>query len=288
MQSTTTLKSVYLKEAHLKAMRANSMSNQVSDVPATEVPEAIPILSKMSNLRSISLRSCPSLTIDMVQKILQNKPQLHSVDFSFCPQLKGLEALVWPAQLESLRLAGTKLSDPAMESIISSSPRLKELDVTLCAALTPKGFSACGHTTLDTMIAANCISMTSEALNALALCGTLQELNVAGCHGVDDVSLVNVLELNNELKALNLTRCHALTDKVLHVLTTRLDLCPNLTMLNLSECSRLSDQNIQLMIKGRPKLQLLGVRSRRLSLPYQTNNVEQMKYTRELNLASSA
>ena len=227
------------------------------------------VLAGLTGLTTVSLRNSHALTDEFVAHSLAALSSLTSLDLSFCPKLT-LEGLNRCTKLNTLKAAGTAITDHALIAIMKGCTELTQLDLTLCLSLTDAAFVETGRlAALNGLVLANCTGLRPAGLVSLSRGGRLTELNVAGCDAVSDNALLEVFNHNACLKALNVTRCCRLTDAVLVALSQldcneHLSLCAGLHVLNLSDCHAITDNAIGALAAVRTFCLLLGIRSRRI------------------------
>lgn len=227
------------------------------------------VLAGLTGLTAVSLRNSHALTDEFVAHSLAALSSLTSLDLSFCPKLT-LDGLDRCTKLNTLKAAGTAITDHALIAIMKGCTELTQLDLTLCIRLTDGAFVESGRlAALNSLVLANCSGLRPAGLVSLSRGGKLRELNVAGCDAVSDRALVEVFNHNARLKALNVTRCFRLTDAVLEALTQtdcneHVLLCAGLSTLNLSDCHAITDDAICALAAVRQFCLLLGIRSRRI------------------------
>ncbi|OIT40251.1 PREDICTED: uncharacterized protein LOC109237046 [Nicotiana attenuata] len=155
--------------------------------------------------------------------------------------------------LAILSLRGAcRMSDKAMEILVTSAPSLQSIDLGQCSLLT--------HTSID--IAANSLgSMLKELyidvcesidamliLRALEKLEHLEVLSVAGNHSVCDQFVSELLTPHAQnFKELDFADCQNLTDQSLKFIG---DTCANLHSLNISNLKKLTDVGLQFLANG--------------------------------------
>ncbi|XP_016459718.1 uncharacterized protein LOC107783261 [Nicotiana tabacum] len=155
--------------------------------------------------------------------------------------------------LAILSLRGAcRMSDKAMEILVTSAPSLQSIDLGQCSLLT--------HTSID--IAANSLgSMLKELyiddcesidtmliLRALEKLEHLEVLSVAGNHSVCDQFVSELLTARAQnFKELDFADCQNLTDQSLKFIG---DTCANLHSLNISNLKKLTDVGLQFLANG--------------------------------------
>lgn len=238
----------------------------------------------LTSLRSLTLSGCDTLrTVDC----LHLPPMLHTLDLSFCTNLKCLKGLSSLAELRSLDLAfvhgfggrlpplsptlrelGLSFSNVTDLHVVQDLPNLTRVDLSGCSELS------------DTMLA-NLAALTKLAdlnltgcaqlrdLWPLAALKSLQTLNLSNC-GIQDLRPLSSLASLSRLELANCEQVLSLTG-IPPVRTLNLNFCPALRgrvglpnllseLANLRELHLAGDQVLDLCVATMvPKLERLFV-----------------------------
>ncbi|MCD9646216.1 hypothetical protein HAX54_035893 [Datura stramonium] len=187
------------------------------------------------NLMVLQLDLCGQPTLD------------HVLGTTIAPASNSLPNLA----ILSLRGA-CRMSDKALETLVTSAPFLQSIDLGQCSLLT--------HTSID--IAANSLGSIlkelciddCQSIDAILILPALEKmehlelLSVAGIHSVCDQFVSELLTARGQnLKELDISCCQNLTDQSLKFIG---DTCANLHSLNISNLSKLTDVGLKFLANG--------------------------------------
>lgn len=175
--------------------------------------------------------------------------------------------------LRVLDVSDCKITDSAIEGIVSHAPRIQSLNLTKCSMLTDTALECVAKLGdhLDVLIIAHVSNVTDKGLVKIAReCINLRIVDVACrlffyclmrnfadcmavCRNLTDMSVFELAGLQS-LRRLNLIRVHKLTDIGVFSLAEH---ATNLERLHLSYCDHLSLDAIHLLLQKLDRLQQL-------------------------------
>lgn len=150
--------------------------------------------------------------------------------------------------LESVRLCGfSKVSDAGFASVLHSSQKLQKFEVRNASMLSDLAFhdltgAPCSLVEVKLL---SCNLITSDAVEKLACCKSLEVLDLCGCRSVADVCLQPISHLSN-LTVLNLSGADV-TDAGLSAFNQG---SPPITRLSLRGCKRVTDRGVCHLLHG--------------------------------------
>jgi len=167
-----------------------------------------PLIQGCKDIRELSLNGVTAVN-DQLLALLADAPNLSSLKLNSASSITDLGLLLLSSRL---------------------GPRLTELHLAYCAALTDKGIEDlakhCPNLTNLNLYGIN--NVTDRSLAALRHCGKLEVLDLSMCRRVTDQGMLALLKGGSKLRSLNLYDCVLLTA---HSLNTLADLCPDLRYL---------------------------------------------------------
>lgn len=120
-----------------------------------------------------------------------------------------------PRALTSARLCA------GLRYLAAQCPRLRDISVAHCTAITDTGIASLGLTHLESLDVSGCKLVSAGALVGLVrTCASLVRLSAAGCSGIDD-SVLHAVSARGGFVHLNIAHCNRVTDKGESYLRTR-------------------------------------------------------------------
>ncbi|KAG5653028.1 hypothetical protein H0H81_002650 [Sphagnurus paluster] len=236
---------------------------ELCDLPLLTPLSVRDVWSFSRKLRTLRLARCPLLTDKAFPSSLGDE-LLNSEDEKPLPPrpitwLDKLPPLFLRHSAENLRildLTSCKITDEAVEGIVTHAPKIQTLILSGCAKLTDRALeSICKlgeH--LDVLMLAHVSKITDRAVVQVARsCWNLRCVDVAFCRNLTDMSVFEFAALKS-LRRLSLVRVQKLTDIAIFSLAEHAN-C--LERLHLSYCDRLSLEALYLLLRKRRDLQYL-------------------------------
>lgn len=179
----------------------------------------------------------------------QNCPNILEIDLHQCKQIEDepITELVKSGQtLRELRLANCELiSDSAFLSLPNNRvyEHLRILDLTSCSRLTDfaveKIISVAPR--LRNLVFAKCRNLTDAAVNSISKLGkNLHYLHLGHCGNITDPAVIKLVQLCNRIRYIDLGCCTHLTDESIVKLAT----LPKLRRIGLVKCSSITDKSV--------------------------------------------
>ncbi|KAJ8527107.1 hypothetical protein K7X08_029584 [Anisodus acutangulus] len=195
-----------------------------------------------------SFRDFDRRNLTVLQLDLCGQPTLdHVLSTTIAPASNSLPNLA----ILSLRGA-SRMSDRALETLVTSAAFLQSIDLGQCSLLSHTGIDIVANSLgsiLKELYIDECQSIDAILiLPALEKLEHLEVLSVAGIHSVCDQFVSELLAARGQnLQELDISDCENLTDQSLKFIE---DTCANLHSLNISNLSNLTDVGLQLLANG--------------------------------------
>ncbi|KAJ8542155.1 hypothetical protein K7X08_017021 [Anisodus acutangulus] len=195
-----------------------------------------------------SFRDFDRRNLMVLQLDLCGQPTLdHVLGTTIAPSSNSLPNLT----ILSLRGA-SRMSDRALETLVTSAPFLQSFDLGQCSLLSHTGIDIVANSlgsVLKELYIDECQSIDAILiLPALEKLEHLEVLSVAGIHSVCDQFVSELLAARGQnLKEFDISDCENLTDQSLKFIG---DTCANLHSLNISNLSNLTDVGLQFLANG--------------------------------------
>ncbi|XP_060208591.1 uncharacterized protein LOC132635987 isoform X1 [Lycium barbarum] len=195
-----------------------------------------------------SFRDFDRRNLMVLQLDLCGQPALdHVLGTTIAPSSNSLPNLA----ILSLRGA-SRMSDRALEILVTSAPSLQSIDLGQCSLLSHTGIDIVANllgSILKELYIDECQSIDAILiLPALEKLEHLEVLSVGGIHSVCDQFVSELLAARGQnLKELDISDCENLTDQSLKFIG---DTCANLHSLNISNLSNLTDVGLQFLANG--------------------------------------
>lgn len=168
----------------------------------------------------IDLHNCRLVTDRSITDLLAHGRQLRELRVNHCVLITDHAFLELPKTLtfESLRILDltgcVQLHDEAVEKIIDSSPRLRNLVLAKCREITDRAVIAITKLgkNLHYIHLGHCGNITDEAVIQLVkLCNRIRYIDLACCGRLTDASVTQLAQLP-KLRRIGLVKCHAISD----------------------------------------------------------------------------
>ncbi|RDB22755.1 SCF E3 ubiquitin ligase complex F-box protein grrA [Hypsizygus marmoreus] len=237
---------------------------ELCDLPLLTPVAVRDIWSFSRKLRTLRLANCPFLTDkafpstsgpELDDESGREKP-LPPRPITWLDRLPPLILRHTADNLRVLDLTSCKITDDAVEGIVTHAPKIQTLILSGCSQLTDRALeSICKlgeH--LDVLMLAHVANITDRAVVKLARsCWNLRCVDVAFCRNLTDMSIFEFAALKG-LRRLSLVRVHKLTDIAIFSLAEH---ATSLERLHLSYCDRLSLDAVHLLLRKLKQLQHL-------------------------------
>jgi F-box and leucine-rich repeat protein GRR1 len=159
--------------------------------------------------------------------------------------------------LRVLDLTNCKITDEAVEGIVSHAPKIQTFILSGCSLLTDRTLESISKLgdNLDVLMLAHVSNITDRAVVKLArACTNLRCVDVAFCRNLTDMSVFEFASLPS-LRRLSLVRVHKLTDIGIFALAEH---AAGLEILHVSYCDHLSLDAVHLLLRKLDRLQHLN------------------------------
>uniref|UniRef100_A0A095A7S4 F-box/LRR-repeat protein 13 n=1 Tax=Schistosoma haematobium TaxID=6185 RepID=A0A095A7S4_SCHHA len=193
-------------------------------------------LIPLPHLTVLKLSGCESLTdqgiklltdgayADNLKELLLN---LAYLSLASCPLISdgAFELLGQLQKLWQINLNSTKLGDRGL-SALGSLPKLHELKVSKCTAITDLGLQKFAHLgiNLEFIDLSFCHNLTNNGIKTLAFCcHFLTSINLAGCKLLTDMAVQYISGVCHYLKFLDLSGCELITYKLIRLTTGKIE-----------------------------------------------------------------
>ena len=219
------------------------------------------VAKEQPNLTSIDLHGCADVTLKGLLAIGANCSRLTSVDIGLCKAIKtefntSLANLGQTCRyLSTIKFGGCEdaVTDDVITRIAESCRRLRFIDVSACAQLSPDAIVklAASCKQLEVLHLAECNEAATDAV-VVALdqnCPGLVQLSFATCKRLTEACLAS---MPRNLKQLDLTGCLNIENA-----TALGNRCSQLVDLNLAGCSKVANASIIELAKGCVNLETL-------------------------------
>ena len=222
------------------------------------------LLSAITSLTELHIYETPHL-YDEDLELIGGNLLLTDLSLNGCSSIgdEGIKYL-WSsiANLTSLDLSGTSVTDKSMKLVASICTSLVDLNVSACRSVTDIGLvevskncpSFCRLTVNDDPSSTG--SMTDVGLRLLAEhCPNLELLRISSCPQVTDIGIKEIALHCTKLSELDVSHCLGVTDVALKFLGGG---CINLLKLDASSCVQLTAVGINDVLKGCRHLQIIN------------------------------
>lgn len=176
----------------------------------------------------IDLHNCRQITDESITLLISRGRQLRELRIAHCTLITNNAFLELPKHLafDSLRIldltACFQVHDDAVEKIIDTSPRLRNL------------------------VLAKCKDITDRSVNAITRLGkNLHYIHLGHCAQITDAAVIQLVKMCNRIRYIDLACCHRLTDASVKQLAT----LPKLRRIGLVKCQAITDRSILALAK---------------------------------------
>ncbi|XP_060174954.1 F-box/LRR-repeat protein 12-like isoform X2 [Lycium barbarum] len=187
-------------------------------------------------LEDLNVSYCSRISDYGIRAISQNCRHLRAIRISYCGNLTGAGFQGCSQTLTYLEADSCRLEPEGIQSILSGGglEYLSMSNLTWCADVDGLGFAA----KLKVLNFRMCEMIGDDCIMAIARdCPSLQEWNLAVCHGVKIGGWESIASHCHNLKTLHVNGCRNLTDQGLQALRTG---CKRLSVLYITRCSQIS------------------------------------------------
>ncbi|GBG72413.1 hypothetical protein CBR_g11992 [Chara braunii] len=203
------------------------------------------------SLRELHLGHCNEITDAGLASFVAGKPftalQTLGLDFTSHITDAGIaEVAKGCPSLTRLDISGTSITDSGLEMIAGKLSKLEHLIITQSGRVTDEGVVAVARKgRLKTLVVGMLppgpprVAMNDACMSGLALCGSLESLELDSCADMTDEGLATVARGCGKLKHLTLRSCDNVGAAGLSVVG---DCCSGLEKLKLYGCSRVNDE----------------------------------------------
>ncbi|KAF8165544.1 hypothetical protein B0H34DRAFT_689516 [Crassisporium funariophilum] len=236
---------------------------EVSELPLLTAVAVRDIWSYSRKLRSLRLANNPLLTDrafpSSLTADLPSDPNEKPLPHRPTTWLEKLPPLILRHSADNLRildLTSCKITDDAIEGIVTHASRIQTFILSGCSLLTDNALESISRLRehLDVLMLAHVANITDKAVVKLARsCTNLRCLDVAFCRNLTDMSVFELAGLPS-LRRLSLVRVHKLTDIAIFALAEH---ATSLERLHLSYCDHLSLDAVHLLLRKLDRLQHL-------------------------------
>lgn len=243
---------VQITEASMNALANNCPRLQglnISGCTRISNDSMIAVAENCKYIKRLKLNDCDQLENSAIMAFAQNCPNILEIDLHQCKQIEDepITELVKSGQtLRELRLANCELiSDSAFLSLPNNRvyEHLRILDLTSCSRLTDfaveKIISVAPR--LRNLVFAKCRNLTDAAVNSISKLGkNLHYLHLGHCGNITDPAVIKLVQLCNRIRYIDLGCCTHLTDESIVKLAT----LPKLRRIGLVKCSSITDKSV--------------------------------------------
>ncbi|PGH20416.1 SCF E3 ubiquitin ligase complex F-box protein grrA [Polytolypa hystricis UAMH7299] len=250
---------------HLKRLKLNGV-NLVTDRAIQAFAENCP------SILEIDLHECKQITSSSVTSLLSTLRNLRELRLAHCSEITDAAFLNLPERIvfDSLRVldltACDNIGDDAVENIINSSPRLRNLVLAKCRLITDRAvFAICKlGKNIHYVHLGHCSNITDTAVSQLVKsCNRIRYIDLACCNRLTDASVQQLATLP-KLRRIGLVKCQAITDRsILALAKARSPQHPLgvscLERVHLSYCVHLTMEGIHALLQSCPRLTHLSL-----------------------------
>ncbi|CAK7203741.1 SCF ubiquitin ligase complex subunit [Sporothrix eucalyptigena] len=206
-------------------------------------------------IKRIKLNDCSQLTDEAVTAFAMNCPNILEIDLHQCRLITNqpiTDLLAHGQALRELRLANCELiSDSAFLSLPNDQvyEHLRILDLTSCVRLTDSAVDRIITVAprLRNLVLAKCRNITDNAVHSIARLGkNLHYVHLGHCSQITDEAVKRLVHACNRIRYIDLGCCVHLTDDSV----TRLATLPKLKRIGLVKCSNITDESVNALAKA--------------------------------------
>ncbi|KAI9742826.1 MAG: SCF ubiquitin ligase complex subunit [Claussenomyces sp. TS43310] len=182
---------------------------------------------KCRNILEIDLHKCRLIGNEPVTELLARGQSLRELRLSNCEIISDRAFLSLPAHqtYESLRILDltscARLTDQAVEKIISVAPRLRNLVLSKCRNITDLAVNAISKLgkNLHYVHLGHCGHITDDAVTKLVQsCNRIRYIDLGCCVKLTDASVTKLATLP-KLRRIGLVKCHLITNESVYALS---------------------------------------------------------------------
>ncbi|KAK2812635.1 hypothetical protein FQN50_001281 [Emmonsiellopsis sp. PD_5] len=249
----------------IKRLKLNGVS-QVTDRSILSFAENCPLILE------IDLHGCKQVTSRSVTALMSTLRNLRELRLAHCVEINDSAFLDLPDTLvfDSLRIldltACENVRDDAIQKIINSAPRLRNLVLAKCRFISDRSvFSICKlGKNIHYVHLGHCSNITDAAVIQLVKsCNRIRYIDLACCNRLTDASVQQLATLP-KLRRIGLVKCQAITDRsILALAKSRVSQHPSgtscLERVHLSYCVHLTMEGIHSLLNSCPRLTHLSL-----------------------------
>ncbi|CAH8452297.1 unnamed protein product [Schistosoma turkestanicum] len=204
------------------------------------------------NLKELYLARCHKLTDKAIHTMSVRLLNLAYLSLASCPLISdaAFELLGQVQKLWQINLNSTKLGDRGL-SALGSLPKLRELKVSKCTAITDFGLQKFAHLAinLEYIDLSFCHNVTNNGIKTLSFCcHFLTIINLAGCNLLTDMAVQYISGVCHYLKFLDLSGCQLITETSLSLLRKG---CKKLEHLRILHCRSIKRSKLNRLVGGK-------------------------------------
>ncbi|KAL0067587.1 SCF ubiquitin ligase complex subunit [Marasmius tenuissimus] len=236
---------------------------ELSGLPLLSPVSVRDVWSFSRKLRTLKLANCPLLS-DKAFPSPFSEPLQDENEKPLPPRpitwMESLPPLILRHSAENLRvldLTNCKITDDAVEGIVTHAAKIQNLNLSGCSQLTDRTlYSLCAlGSYLDVLILAHVSNITDRGIVQFArACPNLRCLDLSFCRNLSDMSVFELSGLPS-LRRLSLIRVHKLTDVAMFALAEH---ATGLERLYISYCDHISLEAGHILLKNLKRLRHLA------------------------------
>lgn len=182
------------------------------------------------SILEIDLQGCRLITSSSVTALLSTLRNLRELRLAHCTEIDNNAFVDLPDELvfDSLRIldltACENIGDAAVQKIINSAPRLRNL------------------------VLAKCRFITDHSVYSICKLGkNIHYIHLGHCSNITDTAVIQLIKSCNRIRYIDLACCNRLTDNSVQKLAT----LPKLRRIGLVKCQAITDRSILALAKSK-------------------------------------
>ncbi|CAG8984120.1 hypothetical protein HYALB_00006222 [Hymenoscyphus albidus] len=250
----------------------------------------IAVAESCGSIKRLKLNNCEQLEDEAIIAFARNCPNILEIDLQQCKNIGNIpvtELLIHGQSLRELRLANCEfVSDNAFLNLPLNRTfeQLRILDLTSCARLTDAAIEhiIASAPRLRNLVFAKCRNLTNNAVDAISKLGkNLHYLHLGHCGHITDEAVIRLVQACNRIRYIDLGCCLHLTDESVMKLAT----LPKLRRIGLVKCSNITDRSVKALANPRASR---GLSRPGEDMPWQGSSLERvhLSYCTNINLGS--